>query len=224
MPPLEVSDRFQDAVLWRLAGYDKSGNSTVFPAPVPLKVRLVRKQTEMLDPKGNTVAVDATAVVDRDIGVGSILWEGCVEDLDIEGTAMPSPSGLLEIKAFSKTPDVRGREVRRTIGLMRYKDKLPFVKPKPTSVSLTTSPNPATFGQSVTLTATVVESMPGPMVQGPVDFFAGEVLLGRSFLIDGVAAFRTSTLAVGGHSLIARYVGDQHWQGSTSSIFSQTVD
>jgi hypothetical protein len=228
MPPLETSDLYQDAVLWPFAGADRYGQFTV-STPVPLLVRWVWKQTEMLDPQNNTIAVDATAVVDLDIRVGSIMWAGCLDDLNLVGTGPPpvasSPPDLYEVKAFNKTYDLRGRDVRRTLGLMKYRNKLPTVVPVATTTVLTTSGSPVAFGTILTLTATVAPPASSPTIVpgGLCYFFDGAVLLGNSPVVNGVATFAISTLGRGAHSLIGQYQGDQKCAASVSAILSQQV-
>jgi Bacterial Ig-like domain (group 3) len=225
MPPLETSDRFQDAVLWPVSSYDQYGQALISPTACPLKVRWIEKQSEMLDPKGNTIAIDATVVVDRKIEVGGLMWKGCINDLEIVGTAAPSPAGLMEVKAYNETCDVRGREIRRTVGLMRYRDKFPVEKPQTTSVVLTSSQNPwsVSSGHPLGITATVTGGS-SIIPTGAVTFLDGPVLLGESLLnAAGVAVFSTSVLGIGGHSLRARYKGDQKSSGSVSPVFQQAV-
>jgi hypothetical protein len=90
----------------------------------------------------------------------------------------------------------------------------------PTKTSLASSPNPSTFGESVTLTATVSPST----ATGTVTFYKGATVLGMSALAGGTATFATAALSVGGHSLTASYGGDANDAPSTSSAETQTVD
>ena len=214
MPALETRDRKQDAVLWQRSGYDKHGQATV-EQPVALKVRWEDKFVEVLDPKGNTIGVDATAVVDRNVSVGSIMWLGCLDKLGPGA----SPQGLMEVKAFNSTPDIRNRAQRRTVGLMRFRDKLPTIQMVTSAISLTSSPNPSASGQQVTLTATVSPFAPN----GSVEFFDGDVLLGAANPMASSAVFFTQSLGVGGHSLTARFLGDQTLTRSTSDMHVHVV-
>ncbi|MGW2376647.1 Ig-like domain repeat protein [Kitasatospora sp. NPDC001683] len=93
-----------------------------------------------------------------------------------------------------------------------------------TSTALTSTPNPSVHGQLVSLTATVTATAPGAGTPtGTVSFFDGATLLGTGTLVTGVAAFSTSTLSVGSHSLTAVYAGSTSFNGSTSPIDTQTV-
>jgi len=94
----------------------------------------------------------------------------------------------------------------------------------PTSTSLTSSPNPSTAGQTVTLTATVT-STSGGTPTGTVTFFDGGTSLGSAALNgSGVASFTTSGLGAGTHNLTAQYGGDGTHAASTSAVLAQTVN
>lgn len=88
------------------------------------------------------------------------------------------------------------------------------------SVTLASSANPSTFGQSVTFTATVTGSSP----TGTVTFKDGATVLGTGTLNgSGQATFITSSLAVGSHSITAAYGGDANNSASTSAPLNQVV-
>jgi Calx-beta domain len=83
------------------------------------------------------------------------------------------------------------------------------VAPAPTSTSLSSSPNPSNVGQSVTFTATVTSAAgtpPGGILGGAV-FLDGGVMIPNSFvpLSSGHAAFTTSSLSPGIHTITAEY-------------------
>src|SRR5882757_2595614 len=116
MPPLERTDLLQRAVLWSASGRDRYGQVTVGD-PVEITVRWLDQQSQMLDPQGNTVTVDVTVVVQQDIKIGSQMWLG--ELADLIGTGSEPETGRMEVKAFNSTLDIKARNNRRTIGLMR---------------------------------------------------------------------------------------------------------
>ena len=68
-------------------------------------------------------------------------------------------------------------------------------------VTLTGSPNPSVFGQTVTLTATISPVPAG----GTVTFKDGATLLGSAAVSGGTATLHTSALAVGVHSITASF-------------------
>jgi hypothetical protein len=93
----------------------------------------------------------------------------------------------------------------------------------PTSTSLVSSLNPSTYGQSVTLTATVTSTGPNSPT-GSVTFTNGTTTLWTTWLdSSGVATLTLSHLPAGTLSLAAAYNGDT--QSATSSgALSQTVN
>jgi hypothetical protein len=94
-----------------------------------------------------------------------------------------------------------------------------------TTSSLVSSLNPSTFGQPVTLTATVKAVAPGAGTPtGTVKFYEGTTLLGSHGLTSGVAAFVTTKLTTGTDSITAEYVGDGDYVTSTSAALSHVVD
>src|ERR1700728_3531069 len=91
-----------------------------------------------------------------------------------------------------------------------------------TTTAVNSSSNPSSFGQSVTFTATVTPQVPGNPT-GTVTFTDGATQLGQVTLADGVAAYTTSALGIGSHSITASYSGDSNDGVSTSTTLSQVV-
>jgi hypothetical protein len=92
-----------------------------------------------------------------------------------------------------------------------------------TSTSLTSVPNPANFGASVTFTATVTTTGTN-LPTGTVTFNDGTTALGPPVTLTAqVATFATSTLTAGTHSITAVYGGDSSNAGSTSAVLSQVI-
>jgi hypothetical protein len=89
----------------------------------------------------------------------------------------------------------------------------------PTTTVLTASPNPAGFGASISLAASVSPSS----ATGSIVFMDGSATLGTAILNAGKASFASSTLAVGSHSLRAVYSGDSLNATSTSAALAETV-
>jgi hypothetical protein len=94
-----------------------------------------------------------------------------------------------------------------------------------TSTALTSSPNPSTFGQSVTFTATVTSGAGVP--SGTVTFTQGATVWASGVAVNGAgqASFSTPALAVGKHILTATFTGASGWGNSigTNRGASQTV-
>jgi YVTN family beta-propeller protein len=90
-----------------------------------------------------------------------------------------------------------------------------------TSTTVTSSLNPSTFGEAVTLTATVTGGDVTP--QGTVQFFDGWTSLGTSELSGGTTSLTTSTISAGTHSITAVYAPTGNYASSTSPVWWQTV-
>jgi len=91
-----------------------------------------------------------------------------------------------------------------------------------TTTTLSSSANPANYGQSVTLTAQVV-SQGGGTPTGTVTFRNGKRLLGTVALSGGVAILATAKLPVGSSSLTAKYNGDSNNGKSQATMTQQVV-
>jgi hypothetical protein len=91
-----------------------------------------------------------------------------------------------------------------------------------TTAAVTSNLNPSTYGQSVTLTATV--SSPGATPTGTVTFKNGTAGMGQATLVNGVGTLTTATLPVGTDSITVLYSGDGSSNSSTSPALSQVVN
>lgn len=92
-----------------------------------------------------------------------------------------------------------------------------------TTTSISSSPNPSTYGQSLTLTATVTSASGTPT--GTVTFNDGLTTLGSGTLDGtGQTTFATSSLSAGTHSITATYSGDANFASGSSSVLSQAVN
>ena len=92
----------------------------------------------------------------------------------------------------------------------------------PTSTVLTASAIPATFGQTVTLTAKLAYKAP-PLAS--MVFKEGSTVLGSAIAYtSGVYTLNLSTLSVGTHNITARYAGDLLNQPSTSAVLALTIN
>jgi hypothetical protein len=90
-----------------------------------------------------------------------------------------------------------------------------------TTFTVTSSSNPASFGQQVTLTAKVSGGY--GTATGLVQFFDGNAWLGAVTLSGGSGSFATSTLALGSHSIGVSYSGDSNYNPNASQPYSQVI-
>ncbi len=89
-----------------------------------------------------------------------------------------------------------------------------------TATNLFVVPNPAAFGEAVTLTAVITP----PSVVGTVSFFDGTTLLGTVSLSGGTATLTVSSFSIGSHSLTAVYSGASNFEDSVSLPVILTVN
>jgi autotransporter-associated beta strand protein len=99
------------------------------------------------------------------------------------------------------------------------------VNPANTSTSLSNAVNPAAFGQTITITASVSAVAPGAGTPlGTVIFYDNGTKIGSGVLTqNGTAVLITNSLGIGTHPLTASYQGNADFNGSNSSSFPQTI-
>jgi sugar lactone lactonase YvrE len=96
-----------------------------------------------------------------------------------------------------------------------------------TTTNLTSSLNPSTYGQSVTITATVAATSGTTTPTGTVQFSVDGSSVGSAVTLSGgTAAYTTSTLAAGTHSFTAAYTPStgSSFTASSASAYSQVVN
>jgi hypothetical protein len=95
------------------------------------------------------------------------------------------------------------------------------VPTKTTTISLTSSANPSIVTNPITFTATVSAEEGDPT--GIVSFYDGNMFLGAVVLSNGQAAYTTSSLSIGAHSISAVYSGDNTYSSCKSSAIDELV-
>jgi hypothetical protein len=110
-------------VLWQAAPAGMDGQPRVRP-PREINVRLRLNLQASGAPQGGSETEDATAQIDFQVPLGSLVWLGSLEALDLRNLA-----GLLVVTRYAEVPDPKGRFVTRDIGLRRYSSRLPAVLP-----------------------------------------------------------------------------------------------
>ena len=121
MPAIEDEDLNQTAVLWPWTGVD-AYNEPTRGEPEEIDVRWNTKRREVTGPTGTPMALDATVIVAQSVVVGSLLMLSALED--VVGTGNPNAE-VMQVMSYSETPDLRGIEVRREVGLVRFRGTLP---------------------------------------------------------------------------------------------------
>jgi hypothetical protein len=92
-----------------------------------------------------------------------------------------------------------------------------------TRITLDSSVNPSTVGQTVTFVATVATAIPASPT-GTVQFSADGQVVGTAPLAAGIARLNVANLAVGSHTITAAYSGDASHAAATSPTLTQTVN
>jgi len=92
-----------------------------------------------------------------------------------------------------------------------------------TTTTVTASPNQATFGTAVTLSATVTQAPGTATPTGAVAFFNGTVRVGIANLTNGVASVQVSNLPVSAASITAQYGGATRSLAPRGSAYSQDI-
>jgi uncharacterized repeat protein (TIGR03803 family) len=99
--------------------------------------------------------------------------------------------------------------------------KLTPAKLTKTTTTLTSAPNPSTYGEPVTFAAMVAPAPPDGEI---VSFMKGKTVLRTGLLSSGTATFVTSTLKVGTTTVTAVYAGDSDFKASKSKPVKQVVE
>jgi hypothetical protein len=91
------------------------------------------------------------------------------------------------------------------------------------SVSLSSLDNPAFLQNQVSFVATVAETA-SKAPTGTVTFMDGTTALGTVTLVNDVASFNISTLAIGTHTITALYSGDSLYPASASAVLDEVIE
>lgn len=129
MPALEGMGRHQKAVLWEKTGVDRYGE-TVRATPVELDVRWEEGSTDMLLPDGTKVKLEGVVVTNRAVPEGSLMWlapNAALSPLEQwYGTGSAGDdSGVMMVHSKDTAPDLKGRNVRYELNMVKYRDTLP---------------------------------------------------------------------------------------------------
>jgi hypothetical protein len=134
VPAPERSDQLQDAVYWQYLGI--IDGEVQLAAPVllsvsntpPNGVRWNQTRRDAKDPKGQKITLDASLVTSQRLLPDSLVWPGTLDEW--HGTGSGSGSGafdseVMQVVTETLVPDIKGREVSRKYGLMRYRGVVP---------------------------------------------------------------------------------------------------
>jgi len=201
-------------------GLTSSSSSSVFSQTVTFDVTVTPNSPAAATPVGNVVLKDGNCSVGGSVGGPTAL----------DGTGKASFNvSTLAVGSHTVTACYLGN-----INFEASDDDVSqVVNQAATSTTVSASPNPSVFSQSVTFSATVSPVSPATaMPTGNVSFEEGgtacgdgtTVLAGSVPLnVTGQASFSTSALAAGGHTIRACYAETTNFLASGNSV-SQTVD
>lgn len=113
MPFLKL---FQDAIIWEKTKYDLNGEPDLTDIPKEIKCSLQIGKAEILNSQGNTITIDAIAIVDKEIPIGSTFWEGTIPQWE---KADNYRQDLFEVVSTKVVPDIKGRNKYIEHGLKR---------------------------------------------------------------------------------------------------------
>ncbi len=140
---------------------------------------------------------------------------------------IPSQTPNLTIPSQTPNPNIPSQTPNLTIPSQTPNPNIPSKNSSPmsdTMTKLTSSANEYTFGQIITLTATIgTTSQRVKKPSGTITFMDGTMAIGTGTINSGQAILTTSALSVGSHLITAQYSGDNNFKPSTSSIFTLIV-
>jgi Tol biopolymer transport system component len=135
-------------------------------------------------------------------------------------TRLGTEIGVVNTDGTGKLSILQGQYTVLSTTWLRPNSSPPPTGKAATVTSLVSSNPNATYGDSITLSATVSSTAGTP--SGTVQFFDGANSLGTTALSNGVASLTLGTLSSGTHSLKAVYAETENFAGSESAI-SQAV-
>jgi hypothetical protein len=212
-----------DSITATYAGDSNYLTSTSSPLAQKVKIATTTTLTSSLNPSlaGQAVTFTATIspAVPKDEGV-NIYYNG-----NFIGTCFTNNSSVATYTTSSVLPVGSDSITATYVGDANYgtstSSPLTQVVTKgTTTTTLTASTNSSTYGQPVTLTATVSPTVPNAET---VKFYSGATLLGTAFTVSGKATLTTSYIPAGSDSLTATYTGDANYSTSTSSPVAITI-
>jgi subtilase family serine protease len=229
-------------------GWSKAGG-TSFSSPIMAGIQALINQNAGA-PQGNPNPVyyqlaaaeygasgdsSCNSTLGNTTGASCIFYDVTLGDMDVNCTGthncyLPSgTNGVLSTSNSSYLPaygTTTGWDFATGIGSVNAANLVnhwPSVL-SPTVTTVSCSPNPASYGASVTCTATVTTTGAN-LPTGNVTFYAGSTSLGAEALNGSqVATLVTSTLAPPTESITGVYAGDSNDATSTSVAFIETIN
>ncbi len=102
--------------------------------------------------------------------------------------------------------------------LQTYSAPLTIVPPYPTVSTVSSSANPASYGQPVTFTVKVAATSGTDVPTGGAVVRIDGTVVGSTFVADGVGTFAAPTMSVGSHTITTTYVPEGGFAPSTGTL------
>lgn len=204
-----------------------SNNATSTSAPLTQQVNQVASSTAVvssLNPSSIGVSVTFTATVTGSSPTGTVQFKDGGANLGapvaLAGGSAALSTAALTAAAHSITAVYSGDANNTGSTSAPLTQTVNAVSS--TATALTSSKNPSEAGQAVTFSANVTSA--GGTPTGTVNFLDGGVMIGSAALAGGAAAFTTSALSKGSHTITAVYAGTVGFTTSTSPALVQAVN
>ena len=225
-------DPVTGAMISNTEGSPESDPDTVTISPDGLGLRI-----EDHDPEGTVPVFNLTRIIppstipviaNTPLSASGVVGQAFSYDIDATNTgtfgATGLPGGLFidsNTGAISGTPGVGGQfdvtiTATSAIGVSDIETLTLTIATAATSAELASSLNPATYGQALTLTATVTSTAGVPT--GSVTFADGGATLGVVAVDGSGQAALVVNLSAGEHGLTATYDGDSNFSGSAGNL------
>jgi hypothetical protein len=168
-------------------------------------------------------SVTFTATVSPNTVTGNVVFSNTLTGTAI-GNSVPVVNGVVTITTNTLAPGtysivaIYGGDSNYNFGSSSPLNLL--VSKADTSLTLSSSSNPAAFNSTLTFTATLSVTAPGSGTASGIVSFSDSVsgTLGTAALSNGVATFTTTNLAFGSHVITATYAGNPNFNGSQATV------
>jgi hypothetical protein len=125
MPHYTVKHLTDKAVIWSWDGeeVDDYGDPKV-GAATEFSCRWENVDEEFTTADGSVIRIVANVIVNSEVPVGSIVYEGPLSNIVGTGTT-DTIQNLKEVKAYTRVENIKGRHTRRILKLAKFHDTLP---------------------------------------------------------------------------------------------------
>jgi sugar lactone lactonase YvrE len=204
-------------------GFAYSGDATYMSAGTSFHQTILAASSVALASSANPSAVGQSVTFTAMVAPSSAT--GTVQFLD-SGTVIGTASLISGVASFSTASLAKGAHAISaaysgdSANSPATSGSLTQIVKAVASVSLASSMDPSTVGQSVSFSATVTPST----ATGTIQFMDGAAVMGTVSVSSGSAVLSTSQLAQGAHSITASYSGDNSDTAASSAALTQTVN